>query len=80
MFIFQYHPGTARIILSAPHGGGLKPESIPDRIPGCPVVDDCVYEHDENCADDTKCGITTVTDSYTIEVRKQIRVFDKFST
>ena len=72
LFEIQYHPGTARIIISVPHGGYLEPEGIPDRIPGClgssPEEKECIYKSNDSCANETLCKITTVTDAYTIEL------------
>ena len=58
------------MVLSIPHGGGLTPSEIEDRMPGCPNANtgECDYIKDENCADEDECPCTTVTDSYTITV------------
>ena len=40
----EYHPGDIPIILSAPHGGRLVPDEIPDRTYGTTVTDDNTYE------------------------------------
>ena len=40
----EYHPGNIPIILSAPHGGRLIPDEIPDRTYGTTVTDDNTYE------------------------------------
>ena len=44
----EYIPGTLNIILSAPHGGGLQPDEIPDRDAGCWDDDRgrCTWKHD----------------------------------
>ena len=34
------------VILSAPHGGELRPSSIPDRDAGCFIDGECVYNHE----------------------------------
>ncbi len=74
----EYIPGELRMILSVPHGGEEDVESIPEREDGCPLPgadeDDekeerCDFAaHDESCADEELCGVTTVTDTYTIEI------------
>ena len=40
----EYHPGDLPIILSAPHGGRITPDEIPDRTYGTTVTDDNTYE------------------------------------
>src|SRR5690606_18517561 len=35
----EYTPGTLPLIISAPHGGGLRPTEIPDRTTGTTVTD-----------------------------------------
>ena len=40
----EYYPGDIPIILSAPHGGRLTPNEIPDRTYGTTVTDDNTYE------------------------------------
>ena len=40
----EYHPGDLPIILSAPHGGRINPDEIPDRTYGTTVTDDNTYE------------------------------------
>lgn len=31
----EYRPGNLNLIISVPHGGTLRPDSIPDRDAGC---------------------------------------------
>ncbi len=40
----EYHAGDLPIILSAPHGGRITPDEIPDRSYGTTVTDDNTYE------------------------------------
>ena len=40
----EYHAGNLPIILSAPHGGQITPDEIPDRTYGTMVTDDNTYE------------------------------------
>lgn len=40
----EYHPGNIPVILSAPHGGSIAPDEIPDRSYGTMVTDDNTYQ------------------------------------
>ena len=54
----EYIPGhsDSRIILSAPHGGSLKPDDLPTRDFGCYVDEKCVWSHDCGTKDEKKCA------------------------
>ena len=62
-----------------PHGGDQAPEDIPDRIHGCPTGETdangratCAFQGESGCSNRTLCRVTTVTDSYTIEIARII--------
>ena len=62
----EYQPGSLNVIISVPHGGSLKPDSIPDRDAGYLVDGKRVYDHKtttkdhENCPIQRKCDMNTV--------------------
>ncbi|XP_014668398.1 PREDICTED: uncharacterized protein LOC106809727 [Priapulus caudatus] len=68
----EYIPGNITLILGAPHGGTEQPTSIPVRDAGCYINGKCVYRHDCGTKDFSKCKVTTVQDSYTLETTKAV--------
>ncbi len=68
----EYQPGSARMILSAPHGGYAAHPGVPDRQHGCYLndTDACAFEGDPACASPgvKKCRIINRGDRYTIEL------------
>ena len=51
----KWVPGCLNVIITTPHGGHLKPASIPDREAGCYVNGACVFEHGCGVQDPVKC-------------------------
>jgi hypothetical protein len=64
--------GDLNVILGAPHGGGQTPSNIPDRDAGCLVSGECVYSHSCGNKNPSQCGVTTVRDSFTLELTELI--------
>jgi hypothetical protein len=61
----EYQPGTLNVILSVPHGGSMRPRSIPNREDG--DVDDLLLPVDQ-CSRGSKVRIKTKCDLYTVEL------------
>lgn len=65
----EYIPGDLNIILSVPHGGYLKPESIPDRDAGASFKGCVVYDHKyHKYKDPKKWPVRVKCDLMTIEL------------
>ncbi|CAF1089777.1 unnamed protein product [Didymodactylos carnosus] len=60
-------------MISAPHGGGLFPDNIPNRTRGCLKNSTCVWSHDVcNQSSTVNCQITTVRDTITDEFAQNV--------
>ena len=71
----QYIPGSrcSPIILSAPHGGYLEPDNIPDRGAGCFKNNSCIFSHTCGEPNWTKCKAQFKRDQYTLEISHIVR-------
>lgn len=66
----KYHfNGNINIILSAPHGGSLIPDNVPDRAYS---VSNCASNINDNCRDEQRGKITVVKDSRTDEFTENV--------
>eukprot|EP00111_Clytia_hemisphaerica_P003385 TCONS_00009667-protein len=76
----EYREGDAasKIIINAPHGGGLVPNSIPNRSKGCwdSTAEECIWRHDCGLESDN-CKAKVFRDGWTkpiaIELAEEIR-------
>ena len=64
----EYRPGKLNVIISVPHGGYLRPPSIPDRDAGSFINGQCVYAHGAGTKDPKKCPVRVKRDQYTKEL------------
>ena len=65
----EYRPGNCNLILTIPHGGNLRPDSIPDRDAGYMWNGRCVYRHDSQAAKDfNNCSVRYRRDDFTKEL------------
>ena len=60
----KWVPGCLNLIITTPHGGHLKPSSIPDREDGCFVNGACVFEHGCGIQDPVKCKAKGLEDRF----------------
>ncbi|XP_013394497.1 uncharacterized protein LOC106161963 [Lingula anatina] len=69
----EYFPGTpdSQVIITAAHGGYLKPSSIPDRTKGCLSGSTCIWTH--TCGStSSQCTAKTVRDTKTKELATEL--------
>ena len=60
----KWVPGCLNLIITTPHGGHMKPSSIPDREDGCFVNGACVFEHGCGIQDPVKCKAKGLEDRF----------------
>ncbi|CAF0759812.1 unnamed protein product [Rotaria sordida] len=66
----KYHlNGNVNIILSAPHGGSLMPDNVPDRTNDVYI---CLSNTHNNCHDDKRCKIIVIKDTRTDEFTENV--------
>ncbi|CAF0990700.1 unnamed protein product [Rotaria sordida] len=66
----KYHlNGNVNIILSAPHGGSLMPDNVPDRTNDVYI---CLSNTHNNCHDDKHCKIIVIKDTRTDEFTENV--------
>ncbi|CAF1272827.1 unnamed protein product [Adineta ricciae] len=76
---FKYHQqGNVNLIISAPHGGSLTPNDLPDRkIGGCRRQSGinaglCTWWYNDTCIDGQRCNTTTVKDTLSDEFAENV--------
>ncbi len=68
----EYWVGDWSLVISVPHGGDLRPDSIPQRGRGCWIDGRCVYAH--GCGTtSSSCSSSTSKDSYTLNIATALR-------
>ncbi len=68
----EYRPGELNIILTCPHGGHIRPSTIPDRTTGCWRNKECYYVHGCQVQDYSRCKATVSKDLYSFELTNLI--------
>lgn len=63
---------SSHLFAGSPHGGYLKPGTIPLRDAGCYINGDCVWSHTCGTKDATKCKAKNVGDAYTQEITRAV--------
>jgi len=59
----KYEVGALSVIITAPHGGNLRPSSIPIRQAGSySPVTGCNYRHNSGTPDNYHCGVRLLKD------------------
>ncbi|CAF3118220.1 unnamed protein product [Rotaria socialis] len=66
--------GNFNLIISAPHGGNVMTNDIPDRTPGgCRRAgSSCTWHYADNCLDGQRCATTTVQDYLSDEFAQNV--------
>lgn len=73
----EYKKGNVNIILTVPHGGSIKPASIPNRDSGCwdKKTSICHFSHvcpKGTVKDSANCGVSTMADMNTLQITLKI--------